>query len=102
MRSLGRGSTCLGGGRNGTWPGALCLGFALFGSGRGGAQAATGATGQPRLSASYGNLPLSFEANLGQSEKPVRFLARGQGYGLFITPTEAVLSLRAPDRPPAV
>ena len=47
----------------------------------------------PRLSAGYGNLPLSFEANLGQSETPVRFLARGQGYGLFLTPTEAVLSL---------
>src|SRR5512140_2171626 len=51
--------------------------------------------GQTRLSVSYGNLPLSFEANEGQSEKRVKFLARGQGYGLFLTPTEAVLTLRA-------
>ena len=52
--------------------------------------------GQTRLSVSYGNLPLSFEANEGQSDERVKFLARGQGYGLFLTPTEAVLSLRAP------
>ena len=55
-----------------------------------------GAAGQPRLSVGYGNLPLSFEANQGQSEEPVKFLARGPGYSLFLTPTEAVLSLRAP------
>ena len=54
------------------------------------------AAGQPRLSANYGKLPLSFEANQGQSGERVKFLARGQGYGLFLTPTEAVLSLRAP------
>ena len=49
-----------------------------------------------RRSDSYGNLPLSFEANRGQTDPSVRFLARGDGYGLFLTPTEAVLSLRAP------
>jgi hypothetical protein len=41
----------------------------------------------------YGRLPLSFEANLGQTNADVRFLARGSGYGLFLTGTEAVLSL---------
>ncbi|MCM3875240.1 MAG: SBBP repeat-containing protein [Thermoanaerobaculia bacterium] len=56
------------------------------------------AAGRTRLSVSYGNLPLSFEANQGQSEKRVKFLARGRGYGLFLTPTEAVLSLRASTR----
>ncbi len=45
---------------------------------------------------SYGNLPLTFEANRGQSDPSVRYLARGDGYALFLTPTEAVLSLRAP------
>lgn len=49
-----------------------------------------------KRSDSYGNLPLSFEANRGQTDPSVRFLARGDGYGLFLTPTEAVLSLRAP------
>ena len=47
------------------------------------------------VSASYGNLPLSFEMNRGQTDRRVEFLARGPGYGLFLTPTEAVLSLRS-------
>jgi len=44
----------------------------------------------------YGNLPLSFEANNGQSDGQVRFISRGHRYGLFLTPTEAVLSLTGP------
>ena len=39
-------------------------------------------------------LPFAFEANTGQTAKEVKFLARGSGYTLFLTPTEAVLSLR--------
>ena len=42
----------------------------------------------------YGKLPLSFERNQGQSDKAVEFLSRGKGYTLFLTPTEAVFSLR--------
>jgi hypothetical protein len=60
------------------------------------ALAEPGAAERTRLSASYGNLPMSFEANQGQSGNEVKFLARGQGYGLFLTPTQAILSLRAP------
>ena len=41
----------------------------------------------------YGVLPLSFEANSGQSSRKVKFLARGQGYGLFLTATGPVMSL---------
>ena len=37
--------------------------------------------------------PLSFEANRGQADDRVRFLARGQGYNLFLTAGEAVLTL---------
>jgi uncharacterized protein (TIGR03437 family) len=44
----------------------------------------------------YNNLPLSFEANCGQTDANVKFLARGDGYNLFLTPTEAVISLRRP------
>jgi hypothetical protein len=44
----------------------------------------------------YGELPLAFEINQGQTDAPVRFLARGAGYSLFLTPTEAVLALRPP------
>jgi hypothetical protein len=42
----------------------------------------------------YGRIPLSFEANRGQSEASVDFLARGAGYALFLKPDEAVFVLR--------
>ena len=42
----------------------------------------------------YGRLPISFEINRGQTDKKVKFLARGQGYGLFLTSSGAVLSLQ--------
>lgn len=46
---------------------------------------------------------LSFEVNQGQTDKRVKFLARGPGYTLFLTPTEAVLSLRQKqDQNPAI
>jgi len=44
----------------------------------------------------YGHLPISFEENRGQTDSRVKFLARGGGYSLFLTPTEAVLKLCAP------
>ena len=40
------------------------------------------------------NLPLVFESNQGQSDSQVQFLARGSGYGLFLTQNEAVLALQ--------
>ncbi|MFA5859416.1 MAG: SBBP repeat-containing protein [Elusimicrobiota bacterium] len=40
----------------------------------------------------YANLPLSFEANRGQTAEEVKFIARGKGYTLFLTNSEAVLS----------
>jgi hypothetical protein len=51
--------------------------------------------GQARLVNSYGKLPLSFEANQGQTDAKVKFLARGGGYTLFLTGDEAVLGLQA-------
>jgi hypothetical protein len=42
----------------------------------------------------YGKLPLSFEANRGQTDRQVKFLSRGSGYSLFLAGNEAVLSLR--------
>lgn len=44
----------------------------------------------------YNRLPLSFEPNLGQSDPQVKFLAHGQGYGLFLTSTRALLSVSEP------
>ena len=44
-------------------------------------------------------LPLRFEANQGQFGDATKFAARGLGYGLSLTSTAAVLSLRdAADR----
>jgi hypothetical protein len=46
-----------------------------------------------------GPLPLAFEPNQGQAaDGAVKYLARGRGYGLFLTPTETVLVLAAGDR----
>ena len=41
----------------------------------------------------YGKTPMGFEENLGQTDQQVKFMTRGLGYSLFLTPTEAVLSL---------
>jgi hypothetical protein len=48
-----------------------------------------------QVQTNYGKLPLSFEANQGQTNAQVKFLARGQGYTLFLTPTETILSLKS-------
>jgi len=49
---------------------------------------------------SYGALPMSFEVNQGQADSSVRFLARGPGYTIFLSPGEATLALESsqPDR----
>src|SRR5436189_4952126 len=44
----------------------------------------------------YGKLPINFEPNVGQTDKSVRFLARGAGYSLFLKDNEALLSLQKP------
>ena len=48
---------------------------------------------QQRAVAAYGKLPLGFEANQGQTDSRVRFLSRGSGYLLYLTPDAAVLAL---------
>jgi hypothetical protein len=47
-----------------------------------------------RVNAAYGKLPISFEANHGQTDARVDFLSRGSGYSLFLTSTAAVAVLR--------
>lgn len=49
-----------------------------------------------RVSEAYGKLPLSFEANRGQTSGQAAFIARGRGYNLFLAPGEAVLALGQP------
>ena len=48
-----------------------------------------------RVQASYANLPLAFERNQGQTDAQVQYLARGNGYTLFLTESEAVFSLHS-------
>src|SRR5712692_10957624 len=47
-----------------------------------------------KVAEEYGKLPLSFEANHGQTDPKVKFLSRGPGYKLFLLPHEAVLMLQ--------
>jgi hypothetical protein len=54
------------------------------------------AASKARLAQTYGELPMSFEANHGQTARQVSFLSRGDGYGLFLVGQEAVLTLRSP------
>jgi hypothetical protein len=42
----------------------------------------------------YGKLPVRFEANTGQTDAKVKFLSRGAGYNIFLTQSEAVMTLR--------
>jgi len=96
-----------GGWMNGTWVLALTLGVTattctLQDRGQGprplpAVEPAVAA--KATVQAAYGNLPLSFEANQGQSDVQVQFLAHGHGYSLFLTSTEAVLALRQPSGP---
>jgi hypothetical protein len=51
------------------------------------------ASAQVQVTRSYGQLPLSFEANQGQTDAQVNFLSRGSGCSLFLSPTQAGLDL---------
>jgi len=69
--------------------GALAVLFVIVGS----AYPVEARAEKPRVLEEYGKLPLSFEANEGQSDPDVKFLSRGHRYTLFLTASEAVLVL---------
>ncbi len=89
----------------------IIVGPARFGQHRSGAQAAANqgvATLSPsaiapatraRINASYAALPLAFEANEGQTDPQVKYLARGNGYTLFLTPADAVFAFHSISAP---
>ena len=60
---------------------------------------ATHEIARARVRDAYGQLPLSFEENHGQTAPEVQFLARAGGYTLFLTAQEAVLMLRRSGAP---
>jgi hypothetical protein len=49
------------------------------------------AASRVQVSETYGKLPLHFEANQGQTDERVKFIARSRGHTLFLTPSEALL-----------
>ena len=49
-----------------------------------------------RIGARFEALPMAFEANQGQSDPQVKYMARGDGYTLFLTANDAVFSVRSP------
>jgi hypothetical protein len=60
------------------------------------AAAEPNAVNKATIQTAYGALPLSFEANQGQSDAQVKFLSHNRGYSLSLTPTEAVITLQPP------
>ena len=46
---------------------------------------AADASARAQVDRAYGRLPLSFEANVGQTDASVDFMARGTGYALYLT-----------------
>ncbi len=51
---------------------------------------------EAQVKASFGRLPLSFEANVGQADAKVDFLTRGPGYALYLSAAEATMVLQPP------
>ena len=56
---------------------------------------------QRRVHEAMANLPMSFEANRGQTDRRVKFLARGAGYALFLTRNSAVMAFPPTQAPAA-
>jgi hypothetical protein len=52
---------------------------------------------QARAQEAYGKLPIQFEANHGQTDARVKFITRASGATVFLTATETVFVLSAPD-----
>ncbi len=52
---------------------------------------------ETRATELYSKLPITFEANVGQTDSRVKFISRADGHTLFLTPTEAVLALDSND-----
>ena len=61
-----------------------------------GAPGAPGSSGRAHWNDVYALLPLSFEANRGQTDGRVKFVSRGHDYALFLTSNEAVFELENP------
>jgi hypothetical protein len=52
-----------------------------------------------RVRASLGTLPLAFEANQGQTDPQVKYMARGNGYTVFLTANDTVFAMSSQTSP---
>ena len=87
------------------WVCALCIvpllaiiavaAFVLHPAGRQNAARSSAPAAQNRIRAEYASLPLAFEKNEGQTDAQVKYMARGNGYVLFLTANDAVFALRS-------
>ena len=75
------------------WPALVGLILALVGI----VHPAGAASAPPAAPVPYGALPVYFEANHGQADDRFAFIARGQQHGVYLAPTEAVVTLARPD-----
>lgn len=48
-----------------------------------------------RARTNFGALPLAFEANQGQTDPQVKYMARGAGYTVFLTPNDTIFALHS-------
>ena len=80
-----------------------CLALCLCGLGAFGGEASVAAMLVPPAAAvtaaeavaTYRNLPMTFEVNQGQADRRIRFIARSPEYGLYLSPTEVLLTFHA-------
>ncbi|MGB8788955.1 MAG: SBBP repeat-containing protein [Candidatus Acidiferrales bacterium] len=61
----------------------------------------TSPTNRIALARDYGNLPLRFEVNRGQTAAQAKFISRGSDSTLFLTASDAVLVLEKPSSSPS-
>lgn len=59
------------------------------------AQPTLNAEQRSRIQAGFGALPLAFEANQGQTDPQVKYMARGNGYTVFLTGNDTVFALQS-------
>ena len=80
---------------------AILIGATILVKDRGAGLPATPPRSKAQWARLYGALPLSFQANRGQTDSSVNFVSHGGGFTLFLTGREAVLSLResSPTKP---
>ncbi len=72
----------------------ICLFLTIAASAFGENQPKPPSKSEQKARAEFLSLPLSFEANRGQTNPSVKFLSRGDGYALFLTADSAVFTLR--------